>query len=457
MTNKSVDKTDVSTVSPRVRKKAAAAAMLGTMIDSSDLVLYAYLAVYTAPLFFPNSNAAVSVIATLAVYAVGFVARPLGGIVFGRIGDRRGRRVALVSTIALMGIATLILGLVPTYETIGLLAPALVLLARIAQGIAAGGEVIGAATYALESSTPGRRGLYSSMTPFGSILGLVIAPVVIGVTTIVVGAEYMAVWGWRIPFLVAFVFTFGVLAFRLKIEDSAEFTEMEKAGAISKAPLREAWSDHKATILLTILMGAGTLYIVYAVPVYLPVYLTSATDISRSTVPWVTAAVMLLSAPMVIVGGLLADRFGRVRILTIMLVILGIVGFPLFAYLSSDSVTAIDVGIAYLGAMILSNLALAAAYQAFSDVFPARIRYTAAAIGFNVGNMIGAGFGPLLSNSLIESTGDDRAPGYLFIAAAVVGVAGLLSVSRIHRVVPVPAGRPEVTEDSSHEVGKNSS
>ena len=445
MSSYSVEHTDVPATPTRARRKAAVAAMLGTMIDSSDLVLYAYLTAYTAPLFFPNESPIVSVLATLGIYAVGFVARPLGGIVFGRMGDVRGRRVTLVATIMLMGCATLVLGLVPTYETIGIFAPALVLLARIAQGIAAGGEVIGAATYALESSTPGRRGLYSSMTPLGSILGLIVAPVVIGLTTLAVGSENMAIWGWRIPFFVAFILTIGVLAFRMRIEDSVEFQELEKVGAISKTPLREAWRDHKATILLTVLMGAGTLYIVYAIPVYLPVYFTTATELSRASVPWITAAVMLASAPMVVIGGLCADRFGRARFLVIMLVVLGAIGYPLFAVLSSGSVGVIEVALVYLGAMVLSNLALAATYQAFSDVFPPRIRFTAAAIGYNVGNMIGAGFGPLMSTALIESTGNVRAPGFLFVGGAVLGIVGLLAVTRLHRPQVAASSEDRVT------------
>ncbi len=430
------------------RRKAAVAAMLGTMIDSSDLVLYAYLAIYTAPLFFPNENAIVSMLATLGVYAVGFAARPLGGIIFGRMGDRQGRRATLVATLVLMGAATLALGLVPTYATIGILAPIVVLCARVAQGIAAGGEVIGAATYALESSTPGRRGFYSSMTPFGSILGLVVAPVVIGLTTFAVGNEAMAVWGWRIPFIVAFVLTFGVLAFRLRIEDSVEFEELKQNNGVSKMPLREAWRDHKATIFLTIVMGAGTLYIVYAIPVYLPVYFGTATNLSQASIPWITATVMFVSAPFVVVGGIAADRFGRQSMLITMLLILGAIGYPLFVLLSSDTIGAVQLTLVYLVAMILSNLALAAAYQSFSDVFPARIRYTAAAIGYNMGNMIGAGLGPLLSSYLIETTGNVRSPGFLFALGAVLGIVGLVAVTRVQRqraddaaTSPVPAAK----------------
>ncbi|GAA1786729.1 MFS transporter [Pseudarthrobacter sulfonivorans] len=410
--------------------------MLGTMIDASDLVMYAYLTVYTAPLFFPNQNPLVSVLATLGVYAVGFLARPIGGILFGRMGDRRGRRATLVATLLLMGGSTLLVGLIPSYAAIGIFAPILVLLARIAQGIAAGGEVMGAATYALESSTPGRRGFYSSMTPLGSILGLAVAPTVIGLTTLAVGPEAMAAWGWRIPFVVAAIITLGVLTLRLKVEDSAEFVALEKTGGLSQTPLRETWRSHKATIGWTIVMGAGALYIVYAIPVYLPIYFTTSTELSPATVPWITAGVMLLTAPMVVVGGLCADRFGRVRFLVTMLVILGIVGYPLFLVLSSHGAGTMTITLTYFGAMVLSNLALAALYQAFADVFPARIRYTAAAIGYNIGNMIGAGFGPLASTALIQSTGNSSAPGFLFIGGAILGIVGLVAVTRLHRAQP---------------------
>jgi MHS family proline/betaine transporter-like MFS transporter len=407
--------------------------MLGTVVEASDIVLYAYLAVYTAPLWFPTSDPAVSLLATLGVYAVGYAARPVGGILFGRMGDRRGRRQTLIVTLTLMGCATFALGLIPTYATIGILAPVLVLLARILQGIAAGGEVIGAATYALESSPPGRRGLFSAFTPLGAGLGLVVAPVAIGLSNLAVGPAAMAAWGWRIPFFVALVLTFGVLAFRLRIEDSAEFQALQKTDAISETPLRDSWRDHKTTILLTILMGAGTLYVAYAVNVYLPVYFTTVTKLSPAAVPWMVALVMLLAAPAVLAGGLLADRFGRQRVVVAVLAVLGVAGYPLFILFSDGSLGLVAIGAVYFCVVVVMNLGLAAAYQSFSDVFPARVRFTAAAIGYNVGNMIGAGFGPLLSAELIRATGSARAPGWLFTAGAVIGICGLLAVTRLHR------------------------
>lgn len=433
MSEPPIETTASSVMSPRQRRRAGTASALGTCIEAGDLVMYAFLVVYTAPLWFPSNDPAVSVVATLGVYGVGFLARPLGGLFFGRMGDRAGRRRTLVVTLALMGLATLSLGLIPTYETIGVFAPVLVILARILQGFAAGGEVMGAATYALESSSPGRRGLYSSLTPFGSYIGLFMATAVIGITNIIVGSAAMAAWGWRIPFFVGFVLTIALLMFRLRVEDSAEFTVLKKNNMIAKTPLRDTWRDHKLTILLTVLMGSGILYAAYSINTYVPVYLTTVTGLSRSEVPWMTAVVFLLASPAAIMGGLLADRFGRVRVLTIGLIAFGLSGIPVFAILADASFGIIGIGAVFFVAVVLGALLIAPAYQTFADIFPTRIRFTAAAIGFNLANMIGAGFGPLLSAEVIRSTGSPQAPGWMLLVAVAVGIAGLLGLVRLHR------------------------
>ncbi|MFF3569284.1 MFS transporter [Nocardia jiangxiensis] len=420
-------------MSPRDRRRAATAAMLGTGLEAADLVMYAFLAVYSAPLWFPSETPGVSVIATLGVYGAGFVARPIGGIVFGRIGDRIGRRTTLIITLTVMGLSTLSLGLIPTYGTIGVLAPILVVLARLAQGFGAGGEVMGAATYALESSSPGRRGLYSSMTPWGSYFGLGLATVLIGLTNAVVGHDAMADWGWRIPFIAAFVFTGFLLLFRLRLEDSGEFRALERENSRSRMPLREVVRDHGSIVILTIFMGTGILFVSYTINTYVPVYLTTVTGLSSATTPWMVAIVMVLGGMFTPLGGMLADRFGRAPVIVTMLIIFCCLSMPLFAILSDKSAGIFEIGVVFFCATAAGALLIGPVYQAFADIYPVRIRYTAAALGFNIANMLGAGFGPLLSAEVIRSTGDPSAPGWMMSVASVAGGVGLLVITKVLR------------------------
>ena len=436
MSESSIERAALAVLTPQARRRAAAASMLGTCVEAADIVMYAFLVVYTAPLWFPSKDPAVSVIATLGVYGVGFIARPIGGIFFGRLGDLHGRRLALILTLSMMGLATLSLGLIPSYATIGLFAPFLVLVARLAQGFAAGGEVMGAATYALESSSAGRRGLYSSMTPWGSYMGLGLATALIGLTSVVVGREAMADWGWRIPFVVTFAITGLLLLFRLRIEDSAEFLVLKRTDSLSRSPLREAWRDHRATMILTVLMGTGVLFVAYTLNVYAPVYMTTVTKLPREVVPWMVAAVFLTAGHFTPLGGMLADRVGMIRMLITMLVILGLAAIPLFNALANAQLGIVGIGFVFFAATSGTALMVGSAYQVFADIFPARVRFTAAAVGFNVANMIGAGFGPLLSAKVIAATGDPRAPGWMISIAAVLGIVGLLAILRLHRRAP---------------------
>lgn len=188
-------------------KKAALAGGVGTLIEYYDFGVYGFLSIYIAPLFFISDNPAVPLLATLAVFGVAYVARPFGGIFFGTLGDKVGRKSALVLSVILMGVASSVLGLLPTYAAVGVLAPILLVLVRLVQGFSAGGEIGGSATYIAESAPPNRRGMFGSFTPIGSTLGFSVAAAVVGMTTLIVGADNMAAWGWRIPFLISILLT----------------------------------------------------------------------------------------------------------------------------------------------------------------------------------------------------------------------------------------------------------
>src|SRR5262245_17010897 len=209
-----------------IGRRAAAAGYFGTLVEYYDFTVYAFLVVIIGPLFFPAESAAGSVLSTLAVFAVGYVARPIGGILIGRLGDRRGRRGALLLTVFGMGLATFAMGLLPTFDQAGVLAPILLIVVRLLQGVSAGGEAIGAVTLAAESAWPGRRGLPRPLPPFGAGTGIALAPAVVGLVTALTSPEQLAAWGWRIPLLISLPMTLVCLWFRLRLEDSPEFRSL---------------------------------------------------------------------------------------------------------------------------------------------------------------------------------------------------------------------------------------
>jgi len=428
----------------RAGRRAAVAGLLGTAVETFDFILYSYLVIYTAPAFFPASDSATSILASLAVFAVGFIARPLGGIFFGRMGDRRGRRFTLLVTVATMGIATCALGVLPDYAQIGIGAPMLLTVARLLQGLSAGGEVIGASTYVVESSTPGRRGLFSSATPLGAVLGIALVPAMVGVTTAVVGVEQMAVWGWRIPFLLALPLTAVCLLFRLRIEDSPEFLALVRRREIAETPFREVLKNHWRSVIAVVMLAIAIFFLAYTLTTYLPIYLATTVKLAPGTIYWITGLATILAAPVVVLSGMAVDRFGRKVVIITALATGAVIVLPAMTVMGGALNSPIGIGFAYWLLLCCSFASQPPAYHAYCDFFPARVRYTGAAIGYNIGTVVGGGFGPYFSAQLTTWTREPRSPALLVALAAVIGIGTILIASRLRT-----QGRGEALESSS--------
>ncbi|OZE20479.1 MFS transporter, partial [Rhodococcus sp. 05-2255-1e] len=317
MTN--VDQPSAVTSAPKAdtttARRAALAGGVGTLIEYYDFAVYGFLAVVIAPLFFPSTSPGVSILATLAVFGVAYVARPLGGIFFGRLGDRKGRRQALVVTVVCMGIACGVLGMLPTHSSVGVLAPILLVIIRLAQGFSAGGEIGGAATYIAESAPPNRRGFFGSFTPVGSTLGFAVAAAVVGVVALVTTDDQMSSWGWRIPFLLALPLALVCLRVRLKLEDSPEFEEMAAKNEVAKSPLsdvvkKQPWSVLRVVGIAIAMNGSG-----YIGLTYFSVYLINDLGFSKDSVYWTSAIAIALACATFPLSGMLTDRFGRKPVL----------------------------------------------------------------------------------------------------------------------------------------------
>lgn len=411
----------------RQARRSAVAGGLGTLIEYYDYSLYGFTSVFIAPLFFATADPAVALISTLAVLGTGYLARPLGGIFFGILGDRRGRRLALIITVAGISIASVALGLLPTYEQIGILAPILLVVVRLAQGFCAGGELSGAATFVAESAPAKRRGLYGSVNLIGLVLGFAFGATVTGVVSVLVTPEQMAEWGWRIPFLLAAPLAILTIWARSRLEDTPEFREMQADNTVVKAPVRAVIKNNPFEILKVsgvsfAMNGAGNIGLIY-----MSVYLVAHAGFDPDEVYWVAAIVIGLTALFIPVAGNLADKWGRKPVMT-----LGMVGFIVMSYpvmLLMESTSSLFVAaIAYQVFMLPYAFLQAPAMPSFTELFPRRYRYTGVALGFNIGTVIVGGTAPFLAELITESTGNQQATAFVVI---IVCLIGLVAVSRM--------------------------
>ncbi|WP_413796951.1 MFS transporter [Streptomyces iranensis] len=429
------------TPSRELRRRAGVAGFTGSMIEYYDFLVYAFLTVTMAPQFFPTQNPATSTLAALAVYGTGFVARPLGGVFFGWLGDRRGRRDALLLTVLIMGLATALMGLVPVYAAAGLLAPALLVVTRIVQGFAAGGELIGSATYLWEVSEGRKRGHLISIGTLGSGVGAVLAPITVGTTTLVVGTEAMSAWGWRIPFLLAIPLLLLSLRLRLRLEDSAEFRQLAAESRLERFPLRRVVQEHKVPLLQVFALNTAASVPAVLVVVYMNVYLTQVLHIAQQNVFWLSAVVLLLALPAFSLGGRAVDRFGSRRSVGTMFIACSLIIYPAILLMGLVHNIAV-VGLLYLAAAACNYALQAAVYPSFVSLFPPAVRYSGSALGWNLGAVLGAGISPVVAGLLVTATGMDSAPAFLMFVATAIALITLATIKRPSTGEPAESPAP---------------
>ncbi|MEU8876771.1 MFS transporter [Streptomyces javensis] len=416
----------------RVARRASLAAAAGTAIEYYDYALYGYLAVVLARLFFPSHDGLVGLLSTLGVVASGSLVRPLGGLFFGRLGDRRGRKVVLMVTVTLMGTATTLTGLLPTYAAVGLLAPILLTVLRLVQGFSAGGEVGGAASLSTESAPARRRGLFGSATSIGVSLGLAGAAATVGTLTDVTSAEQLNSWGWRVPFLIAGPLLAVALLYRMRVEDSPLFVEMVKEAAPPKAPVTEVLQAHRAAVLRVMGIAYATMTTGGIASVYIVVHLSAVLKYPLAGALWLVVLIALMPLAIIPWAGSLSDRFGRRRILAA-----GMGGFIILAVPCFWMMQQRSLALAVVATLILNipfGIQQGVVYTMYSELFPTRVRYTGISLGFNVGGIIGTGIVSLVSTSLVAVTDLTIAPAFYIIFAAVVGliIIGTMRESSSH-------------------------
>lgn len=413
-------------VSPATLRKVIAASAIGNFVEWFDFAVYGFLAVTIATLFFPQGNPTLALLQTFAVFAVSFALRPLGGIVFGILGDRIGRKRVLSITVLLMAGATTLIGLLPTYASIGLLAPLLLALARCLQGFSAGGEYAGACAFVMEHAPTEQKARYGSFVPVSTFLAFASAAGLVFGLDQVLDSEQMQAWGWRLPFLIAAPLGLVGLYMRLRLDESPVFKAMAAEPVPEHSPLLETLRSHGATIVCLGAFISATALSFYMFTTYLTTYMQVVGGAARPVALLASLMALLFAALLCPFVGRYSDRVGRRRTILTAGVALIVAVYPAFTLATSGALLP-----SALGAMLLAVGAVICGVVTavlLSEQFPTRVRYTASAFTYNLAYTIFGGTAPLIATWLIEVTGDRMSPAYYLIAIAGLALVGGLSL-----------------------------
>jgi MFS family permease len=458
------------------------------MIEWYDFYIFGSLALTISPLFYPGGNDTLALIAYLSTFAVGFVVRPFGALFFGRIGDIVGRKYAFLVTLLIMGGATASVGVLPTYASIGIAAPIILLVIRILQGLALGGEYGGAAVYVAEHVPDEKRGFYTSFIQITATLGLFLSLIVILIVQTLISQQAFASWGWRIPFLISVLLVAVSLYIRLRMKESPIFSQIKSAGMTSAQPLKDAftqWENLKRVLISLFGATAGQGVVWYTGQFYALFYLQSILKVNVRSANYIVAVALLLGMPLFVFFGGLSDRIGRKRIMLLGCLLAAISYLPIYHMMQhvagSNVTTAISQKNAATGAITLTPQTMVNGvaqpakevlpYSSFGsfisnstawqlillvfvqvlfvtmvygpiaaylvEAFPARIRYTALSLPYHIGNGVFGGLLPLIGLSVIAQTGNIYAGLYypIVVASLTFVVGSLLLKETKHTLI----------------------
>jgi MFS family permease len=417
------------------------ASAVGTMIEWYDFYIFGSLATLIAAHFFPHGNSTLALLQTLATFAAGFAARPFGALVFGRIGDRVGRKYAFLVTLLVMGGATFVIGLLPGYAAIGAAAPLTLLALRLLQGLALGGEYGGAATYVAEHVPNHRRGFYTAFIQTTATLGLFCSLLVILAVRASLTPEQWESWGWRVPFLLSAVLVVISVFIRLRLRESPLFTRMKDAGLTSPAPIRESFgSMGRWQTMLIVLWGAaaGQAVVWYTGQFYALTWLEKVGEVEFAATRWIIAAALALATPFFIVFGALSDRIGRKPVMIAGNLAAAVLTIPIFKLMWSATpagghyrpvvLTACVFVLVLFVTMVYGPIA-----AFLVESFPARVRYTSVSLPYHVGNGYFGGFLPAIATAVVAfaTASPERFP----VAPQLAGLIYPVSIALITAVV----------------------
>jgi metabolite-proton symporter len=417
--------------SARERRKVLGASFIGTAIEWYDFFLYgAAAALIFGPQFFPSQDPLAGTLAAFATFAVGFIARPVGGVLMGHYGDRVGRKSMLLISMLLMGGATVAIGLLPNYATIGAAAPVLLVIFRFLQGLGVGGEWGGAVLMAVEYSPRNRRALYGSFPQMGLPAGIILSNLVFIVVTAVLAPDVFQAWGWRVPFLLSGALIIVALYLRLQIQESPSFEADKKRAAVERNPLRTVLTKHGLTVVLAGAVSIAPPAIGYMYSVYMLSHGTSVLGIARPAMLWLIVFGAVAHLVTVYLGAVLADRFGQKPVFTAGAALIILWAFPFFGLINTADPALILLA---FSVMLLGQSLMAGPQAAMiAELFPSPVRYSGTSVAYQIGSILGGGFAPLIATSLFASYGSTVPISlYLLLLGAVsLGSIIVLKVGR---------------------------
>jgi len=409
--------------------RAALAAYIGTTVEFYDFYTYATAAALVlGEIFFPSTNHFVSTLASFATFAVGFIARPLSGAVFGHWGDKLGRKKMLILTMFLMGVATTGIGLLPSYASVGVMAPVMLIILRIVQGIAVGGEWGGAVLMSSEHAPKGRKTLFASFPQMGSPTGLLLSLISFRLVTSLSHEDFIA-WGWRLPFLASFVLLIIGMVIRSGVNESPEFERMKEANERVKAPVSEVIRSHWVPILFaaaaTTIGSAGFFFTNTFMISYVTTYLKMPKSVILDCL-FIITIIQLVSQPF---SAMLSERFGEARFLTWAALISILTPYPMFVLVNTQNPVLIVIGIAVAVVVLSAVYAVIAGFM--SAAFPTHLRYSGISIAYQLCATVAGGTTPLIGTMLAQRYQGQWLPLAMFFSAlSVVSLIGIVGLAR---------------------------
>lgn len=424
--------------------RVAATSLAASSIEWYDFFIYGTAAALIFPKYFFAADLPpmVAQIAAFSTFAVGFVARPLGGVLFGHFGDRFGRKKALVAAMMMMGVATTLVGLLPGYATLGVAAPLILMVLRFAQGLAVGGQWGGAALLAIESAPAHQRGFYGSFAQLGVPAGVVLANLFFLVMTATVAPDTFQAWGWRIPFLMSVLLVALGLYVQLRLEDSPEFEAVAKAADAAEAaqhdqarrlrsPILQAIAKHPREILLAagaFVSSNGCFYIIIT---YVVSYATAHLGMDRPTVLWAVLLGAAISAPTLPIAASISDRLGRRGVFMAGALLSAAWAIPFFKLIDTGQFGPVLAAIAV--GLILLNLMYGPQAALYAELFSVELRYSGASLGYQLGAILGGGFAPIIAVALLDHYQTSMAISGYMAALSLISFVSVYLLSETHR------------------------
>jgi len=419
--------------------KALVASLIGSSIEWYDYLLYGTVAsLVFAKRFFPAADPASGLLLAYASFSIPFFIRPLGGVVFSHLGDRLGRKVSLVLTLGLMGVATVLIGCLPDYESIGIAAPILLTVLRLVQGLGIGGEWGGALLLAVEHSNPTNRGFFGSVPQMGVTVGMLLGTLALTAAAALPEADFLA-WGWRIPFLLSAVLVFLGLWIRKGIEETPVFREAKQKDQIARVPIVETLREHKRSVLLAVGLKVVETAPFYIFSAFVITYATSYAGFDKTTALNAVTVGTLVATCSIPLMGRLADRIGRKPLYLAGTIGTALFAFPYFWLLNQRSALALTVATTVALALCWAPIT-AVLGTLYSEIFSTRVRYTGVTLGYQIGAAVAGGTAPLIATALLKEFDNSWIPVATYLVCACLVSLGCIVATRETRGSELTSG-----------------